>query len=328
MALIDPFQRSIDYLRISVTDRCDFRCVYCMTEEMTFLPRAKLLTLEELYEVAAAFTELGAKKIRITGGEPLIRKNIISLFNQLGNLEDLDELTLTTNGSHLSQQAAALKSAGVKRINVSLDSLKEDRFRALTRVGNLSKVLDGIATAKKVGFDKIKLNAVILKNRNADEVTDLVKYACENELDISFIEEMPLGSITDHVRAEEFCSSQDLRDLITPAFKIDPVKETTGGPSRYWQVFGTKTRIGFISPHSENFCSTCNRVRLTAEGRLLLCLGNEHSVDLRAVVRAHPGDREKLKAAIVDAIKIKPEKHHFSHSDEPQIVRLMNMTGG
>ncbi len=328
MPLIDPFQRSIDYLRISVTDRCDFRCVYCMTEEMTFLPRAKLLTLEELHEVAAAFIELGAKKIRLTGGEPLVRKNIISLFEQIGKLDGLEELTLTTNGSQLTQQAAALKKAGVKRINISLDSLKEDRFRSLTRVGELNKVLAGIDAAKKAGFEKIKLNAVILKNRNADEVVDLVKYACDNELDISFIEEMPLGAITDHVRAEEFCSSQDLRDLITPRFTINPIQESTGGPSRYWQVENSKTRIGFISPHSENFCATCNRVRLTAEGRLLLCLGNEHSVDLRAIVRAHPGDRERLKAAIIEAIKIKPEKHHFSHSDEPQVVRLMNMTGG
>lgn len=328
MALIDPFQRSIDYLRISVTDRCDFRCVYCMTEEMTFLPRAKLLTLEELHEVAAAFTELGVKKIRITGGEPLIRKNVISLFENLGQLDQLNELTLTTNGSHLAQHAQALKDAGVKRINVSLDSLREDRFKALTRVGDLNKVLEGIEVARQVGFEKIKLNAVILKNRNADEVIDLVEYASNNELDISFIEEMPLGSITDHIRAEEFYSSENLRNDISTQFDLSPLEDQTGGPSRYWQIANTKTRVGFISPHSENFCSTCNRVRLTAEGRLLLCLGNEHSVDLRAVVRAHPGDREKLKEAIIDAVKIKPEKHHFTHADEPQIIRLMNMTGG
>lgn len=328
MPLIDPFQRVVDYLRISVTDRCDFRCVYCMTEEMTFLPRSQLLTLEELAEVATAFVELGAKKIRITGGEPLIRRNVLSLFNQIGKLDDLDELTLTTNGSQLVSKAQELKDAGVKRINISLDTLQKDRFRALTRTGDLDQVLAGIDAAKKAGFEKIKLNSVILKNRNADEVVDLVRFAVNNGLDISFIEEMPLGAITDHIRAEEFCSSQDLRDLIGQEFQLQQITESTGGPSKYWQIDNTSSRAGFISPHSENFCSTCNRVRLTAEGRLLLCLGNEHSVDLRAVVRAHPGDREKLKQAIVDAIKIKPERHYFSHDDEPQILRLMNTTGG
>lgn len=328
MSLIDPFQRRITYLRISVTDRCDFRCVYCMNEEMTFVPRAQLLTLEELADIAAAFTELGARKIRITGGEPLIRRNVLSLFKQLGQLPDLEELTLTTNGSQLTRLARDLRQAGVRRINISLDSLQADRFRELTRVGDLGKVLRGIQAAKAAGFDKIKLNSVILKNRNADEVINLVRFARDNQLDISFIEEMPLGSVTDHVRREEFCSSQELRDLLRPAFTLSPLHDNTGGPSRYWQVDDSQTRVGFISPHSENFCTSCNRVRLTAEGRLLLCLGNEHSVDLKAVVRRHPGDRDKLKKAIVEAIKIKPERHYFTHDDEPQIVRLMNTTGG
>ncbi|GAB1263373.1 GTP 3',8-cyclase MoaA [Aurantivibrio infirmus] len=328
MPLIDPFQRVVDYLRISVTDRCDFRCVYCMTEEMSFLPRSQLLTLEELAEVATAFVELGAKKIRITGGEPLVRRNVISLFDQIGKLKELEELTLTTNGSQLVSKAQELRDAGVKRINISLDSLQEDRFRALTRVGDLKQVLAGIEAAKRAGFEKIKLNSVILKNRNADEVVDLVRFAVDNELDISFIEEMPLGAITDHIRGEEFCSSQDLRNLISQEFQIEQLNDSTGGPSKYWQIKNTHSRAGFISPHSENFCATCNRVRLTAEGRLLLCLGNEHSVDLRAVIRANPGDREKLKQAIVDAIKIKPERHYFTHDDEPQIVRMMNTTGG
>ncbi|MGQ9426063.1 GTP 3',8-cyclase MoaA [Gilvimarinus sp. F26214L] len=327
MSLIDPFQRSITYLRISVTDRCDFRCVYCMNEEMTFLPRSQVLSLEELADIAAAFTELGVKKIRITGGEPLIRRDVLSLFRNLGELP-LDELTLTTNGSHLERYAQDLRAAGVRRLNISLDSLQEDRFRDLTRVGDLQKVLRGIEAARAAGFEKIKLNSVVLKNRNADEVVDLVRFALARQLDISFIEEMPLGSVTDHIRREEFCSSQELRDLLGAEFSLAPLEETTGGPSRYWQVNDSKTRVGFISPHSENFCASCNRVRLTAEGRLLLCLGNEHSVDLKAVVRRHPGDREKLKAAIVDAIRIKPERHYFTHDDEPQIVRLMNTTGG
>lgn len=328
MSLIDPFQRSITYLRISVTDRCDFRCVYCMNEEMTFLPRSQLLTLEELAEIAEAFSELGVKKIRITGGEPLVRRNVLSLFNRVGQLPQLEELTLTTNGSQLTHFAQDLRRAGVKRLNISLDSLRADRFRELTRVGELGKVLTGIDAAKAAGFDKIKLNCVVLKNRNADEVVDLVRFARDKQLDISFIEEMPLGSVTDHIRREEFCSSQELRELLAPAFTLTPLDESTAGPSRYWQVDDSQARVGFISPHSENFCASCNRVRLTAEGRLLLCLGNEHSVDLKAVVRRHPGDKDKLKEAIVDAIKIKPERHYFNHDDEPQIVRLMNTTGG
>lgn len=328
MSLIDPFQRSITYLRISVTDRCDFRCVYCMNEEMTFLPRSQLLTLEELTEIATAFTELGVSKIRVTGGEPLVRRNVLTLFKDLGQLPQLEELTVTTNGSQLTHFAQDLRRAGVKRLNISLDSLRTDRFRDLTRVGDLSKVLAGIDAAKAAGFDKIKLNSVILKNRNADEVVDLVRFALEKQLDISFIEEMPLGSVTDHIRREEFCSSQELRERLSSAFSLSPLEESTAGPSRYWQVDNSQTRVGFISPHSENFCASCNRVRLTAEGRLLLCLGNEHSVDLKAVVRRHPGDKDKLKQAIVDAIKIKPERHYFTHDDEPQIVRLMNTTGG
>ena len=328
MSLIDPFQRKINYLRISVTDRCDFRCVYCMTEKMTFLPRSQILTLEEMAAIATAFTELGVSKIRITGGEPLVRHNVISLFRALGNIEALKELTLTTNGSNLDRFATQLRDAGVARINISLDSLKADRFRALTRVGELDKVLAGIEAAKAAGFARIKLNSVVLKNRNADEVLDLVNFALHNNLDISFIEEMPLGSIVEHDRALEFCSSAELREQLSQHYSLQAIAQKTGGPSRYWQIPGHDTRIGFISPHSENFCASCNRVRLTAEGRLLLCLGNEHSVDLKAVVRRYPGEREKLKAAIIDAIKIKPERHHFTLNDEPQVVRLMNMTGG
>ncbi len=328
MALIDTFGRTVDYLRLSVTDRCDFRCVYCMAEDMTFLPRAQLCTLEELAEIATAFTELGVRKIRITGGEPLVRKNVISLFNALGQINDLTELTLTTNGSHLRQYAQNLAKAGVKRINISLDTLNPERFTQLTRTGKLDVVLDGIKAAQQAGFERIKLNAVVLKNRNADEAPSLVKFALDNGLDISFIEEMPLGAITEHGRAEEFVSSADLRAQIAASYNLLPTELQTSGPSRYWEVPGYGSRIGFISPHSENFCSSCNRVRLSAEGKLLLCLGNEHSGDLKQILRAHPGDRERLKQAIVDAIQIKPERHHFSHTDEPQIVRFMNSTGG
>lgn len=328
MSLTDPFQRKISYLRLSVTDRCDFRCVYCMTEDMSFLPRSQILSLEELSEIATAFTELGVRKIRVTGGEPLVRRDVISLFHSLGQLADLDELTLTTNGSQLRRLASQLRAAGVKRINISLDSLQPERFRQLTRTGDLNVVLDGIEAAREAGFERIKLNSVILKNRNADEVADLVDFACRKGLDISFIEEMPLGSVIEHNRREEFCSSEEIRERLSHDFTLHPVEESTGGPSRYWRVENHSSRVGFISPHSENFCASCNRVRLTAEGRLLLCLGNEHSVDLKAVVRAYPGDRERLKKAIVDAIAIKPERHYFSHDDQPQILRLMNVTGG
>lgn len=328
MTLIDNFGRHINYLRISVTDRCDFRCVYCMPEEMTFLPRAQLLTLEEMAFIGEAFVDLGVTKIRITGGEPLVRQNVVTLFEHLGRLPALKELTLTTNGSQLADKAQGLFDAGVSRINVSLDTLKPDLFRELTRHGDLSKVLKGIHTAKSVGFQHLKLNSVILKNRNANEVIDLIHFVLDNEFDISFIEEMPLGNIEHHDRKEEFVSSQQLRDQISEKFDLISSEQVTGGPSRYWEIKGYPSRIGFISPHSENFCSTCNRVRLSAEGRLLLCLGNEHSVNLKAVVRAHPGDKERLKQVIIDAMKIKPEKHHFNHDNEPQVLRFMNATGG
>ncbi len=298
-----------------------------MAEEMTFLPRAQLCTLEELAEIGAAFCELGVTQIRLTGGEPLIRRNVQSLFHQLGSLPNLQDLTLTTNGSHLAQYAGELKQAGVKRINVSLDTLKPERFKELSRTGELNQVLAGLAEAKAQGFKAIKLNAVVLRNRNFDEVNDLVQYAHSNQFDISFIEEMPLGHISEHGRREEFVSSQEIISSLRQRFALQASDYATGGPSRYWQIAGSQTRVGFISPHSNNFCGDCNRVRVSAEGKLLLCLGNEHSVDLKAIVRAHPGDRERLKRAIVQAITIKPERHHFEH-DEVQIVRFMNTTGG
>ena len=326
--LVDNFGRTVNYVRISVTDRCDFRCVYCMDEEMQFVPRAKLLSLEEIGVIARAFTELGVGKIRITGGEPLIRRNIIKLFRDIGQLDGLDELVLTTNGSQLPKLAGELKDAGVKRINISLDSLDPDKFRRLTRVGELDKVLAGIDAALATGFEKIKINSVILKNRNDDEVTDLVEFASTRGMDISFIEEMPLGAIGDHDRAEAYYSSDEIRADLEAHYTLLPTTETTGGPSRYYHIAETGTRVGFISPHSHNFCDSCNRVRLTCEGRLLLCLGQEHSMDLRQVIRTHPGDMDRLKQALRASMNIKPKGHEFDLSAKPVIFRHMNMTGG
>ncbi len=326
--LIDRFGRKVDYLRISITDRCDFRCVYCMAEDMTFLPRAQILTLEEIYTLAKTFTELGVKKIRITGGEPLVRKGALELLENIGRIESLKELVMTTNGSQLETMAASIKNAGVKRINISLDTLDADKFKAITRTGNLQQVLNGIQAAKSAGFERIKINAVILKNRNHLEVCDLVQYAVDNAIDISFIEEMPLGVVDLHNRSEAYYSSDLIKKDLSGKFSLIATTEKTGGPSNYFRVAGTQIRVGFISPHSENFCSNCNRVRLTAEGRLLLCLGNEHSVDLKKAIRANPGNTALLKKIIVDAMQIKPARHEFNIHEQPVIMRHMNMTGG
>jgi len=330
--LYDNFGRHITYLRLSVTDRCDFRCVYCMSEEMTFLPRQHILTLEEMTLIAQAFCELGIVKIRITGGEPLIRRNIEQLLHNISAIDSLDELTITTNGSQLLKYAQTLADNGIQRINVSLDSLETDRFAALTRTGRLSDVLQGIEAARNAGLH-IKLNSVILKNRNSHEVINLVAFALQHQMDISFIEEMPLGIINDHQRQEEFVSSADLRQQITAHYPLTASDKKTGGPSRYWQVESYHSHIGFISPHSDNFCASCNRLRVTAEGKLLLCLGNENHLDLRAIVRNDTlttplAKREQLKKSIIAAVQHKPEKHHFDVNGQPEIVRFMNMTGG
>ena len=326
--LIDDFGRRVRYVRLSVTDRCDFRCVYCMSEEMTFLPRAQVLTLEELALVARAFTELGVEKIRLTGGEPLVRKGIEQLVDDIGALPGLDDFTMTTNGASLRKHAKRLYAGGLRRLNISLDSLHPERFKQLTRTGELARVLDGIQAAKEAGFTRIKLNAVILKGRNEDEVLDLVSFARREQLDISFIEEMPLGDVSDHSRAETFYSSDDVQALIETRYPLTPTTESTPGPSRYFRMADSDSRVGFISPHSHNFCDSCNRVRVTVEGRLLLCLGNEHSVDLRAVLRRYPGEIAPLKQAIIDALPLKPERHHFTTDGDVQVVRFMNMTGG
>jgi cyclic pyranopterin phosphate synthase len=327
-ALIDRFGRRVSYVRVSITDRCDFRCVYCMAEEMEFLPRAQILTLEEIHAACRAFVALGVDKIRITGGEPLVRNGALDLARRIGALPGLRELAITTNGSRLEQCAAELKAAGVRRVNVSLDSLDPERFRQMTRIGELERVLRGIDAALAAGFEGVKVNAVVLKHRNHDEVGDLVAYAVGKGIDISFIEEMPLGVVDGHDRAEEYYSSDDIKRDLERRFELLPSTETTGGPSRYFRVAGASTRVGFISPHSHNFCGACNRVRLTAEGRLLLCLGNEHSVDLKRVLRANPGDDERLRQAIVEAMALKPERHHFDLKAQPVILRHMSATGG
>jgi cyclic pyranopterin phosphate synthase len=326
--LIDRYGRIVDYLRISITDRCDFRCLYCMAEDMTFLPRAQILTLEEILTLAQTFAELGVKKIRITGGEPLVRKGVLGLLQAIGRIESLTELVITTNGSQLVTMAEALKEANVKRLNISLDTLDDGKFKAITRTGDLQQVLKGIQAAKAAGFERIKINAVILKDKNHQEVCDLVQFAVDNSLDISFIEEMPLGIVSQHDRSEAYYSSALIKADLMEKFALVASSEKTGGPSNYFKVTGTQTRVGFISPHSENFCSSCNRVRLTVEGRLLLCLGNEHSVDLKQIIRANPGNSDVLKQAIVDAMLIKPEKHEFNIHEQPVILRYMSMTGG
>jgi len=327
--LIDRFDRRVDYVRLSVTDRCDFRCVYCMAEEMQFIPKPDILTLEEIYQVATAFTELGVGKIRLTGGEPLIRNNVLSLIDQIGRLDKLGELVITTNGSQLQRTANALREGGVKRLNISLDSLNPRKFRHLTRHGNLDQVIAGIDAAIEAGFDRIKLNAVILKGRNEDEIIDLVEFARARNIDIAFIEEMPLG-LVEHDRELSFCSSVEIREQVGEHYPLTSLGDPEGsaGPARYYSMSDSDSRIGFISPHSNNFCHLCNRVRVTVEGRLLLCLGNEHSVDLRKILRSPDYTLETLQWAIVDAMDSKPERHNFDNKGEPEIVRFMNMTGG
>ena len=325
--LQDGYGRGIEYLRLSVTDRCDFRCVYCMAEDMTFLPRQQVLTLEEIQRVAALFVANGTRKIRLTGGEPLVRKGIVELCGKIAALPGLRELVMTTNGSQLMKLARPLADAGVKRLNISLDSLNAARFRAITRVGDLRQVQAGIDAARAAGFQRIKLNTVAMKGRNADEIPDLVAYAVERGLDITFIEEMPLGDVG-RSRGESYCSSDEVREIIASRYTLIDSAEQSGGPARYARLKEfPESRIGFISPHSHNFCATCNRVRLTVEGRLLLCLGHENSIDLRALLRRHPTDDRPLLDAVRAALQRKPLRHEFN-LDEVQVVRFMNATGG
>ena len=326
-SLVDRFGRKVTYVRLSVTDRCDFRCVYCMTEKMTFLPRDQVLTLEEIGRVASVFVALGVEKIRLTGGEPLVRRDVMQLVDYIGTL-GLKDFTMTTNGSQLPKFASALKDSGMHRLNVSLDSLDPDKFKRITRNGDLNKVIEGIEAARNAGFERIKLNAVIMRGRNDDEILDLIEFVRQRQIDISFIEEMPLGEVSDHGREETFCSSDEVKAVIEQRYSLSAINQQTGGPSRYYSMQDSPSRIGFISPHSHNFCGDCNRVRVTAEGRLLLCLGNEHSIDLRPILRNHPTDNEPVRQAIIEAMELKPERHHFTTDGDVQIVRFMNMTGG
>ena len=329
--LTDRFGRTVNYVRLSVTDRCDFRCVYCMAEEMTFLPREQILTLEEIARVAKTFVALGTEKIRLTGGEPLVRKDILELVKDIGSF-GLWDFAMTTNGSQLPTMAEPLRKAGLKRLNISLDSLDADKFHRITRTGRLSQVLEGIDAAREAGFEGIKLNTVVMKGGNDQgndqEVPELVEFARKKNVDITFIEEMPLGEISDHDRGQVLCTSDEVHDIISQHHELVPTAEDSGGPARYYRMPGSDTRVGFISPHSHNFCSTCNRVRVTVEGRLLLCLGNEHSVDLRRVLRGNPVNDDKLRETIINAMDLKPERHHFSTNGDVEILRFMNMTGG
>lgn len=327
-ALIDGFGRKIDYLRLSVTDRCDFRCIYCMAEDMTFLPRQRILTLEEIHRCAELFVANGVRKIRLTGGEPLTRKGIVGLCENISAIPGLNELVMTTNGSQLTKYAQPLADAGVKRLNISLDSLCPEKFKAMTRVGDLQQVLNGIQAARQAGFKRLKINSVIIQGHNDDEILALTDYAIENQLDITFIEEMPLGHVG-RSRDTSLFSSDQVRDNIAERYTLLDSTENSGGPARYMRLKDhSATRIGFISPHSNNFCSTCNRVRITVEGKLLLCLGNEDSLDLLALLRRYPLNDEPVLANIHRALNNKPEKHHFSSDGDVQIVRFMNATGG
>ena len=321
--LIDPFARTIKYVRLSVTDRCDFRCVYCMAEDMQFLPRDRVMKLEEIVRLGQVFASLGVETFRLTGGEPLIRRDLPWLVERLAQH---GEVVMTTNGARLDQFAQPLKAAGLSRINISLDTLDAEQFHEVTRTGHLADVLRGIDAAQAAGF-AIKLNVVMMKGRNDDQILPLVRFARERGFDISFIEEMPLGVIDEHSRQLAFMSSSDVRDVIASEFALSQSQHHTRGPSRYWSLEDSPTRVGFISPHSHNFCGDCNRVRVTSEGRLLLCLGNEIGTDLLPLLRRDATDDE-LSQRIKTALLMKPEKHHFDEPDAPQILRFMNMTGG
>lgn len=326
--LIDQFGRRVDYIRLSITDRCDFRCHYCMAEDMTFLPRDEVLSLEECARLVKLFVRLGVSKVRITGGEPLVRKNALWLFEEIGHLPGLESCVLTTNGSQLDRFAQPLKAAGVKRINISIDSLDAQRFQRITRVGELNKVLSGLEAALQAGFDNIKLNTVLMRGINDDEAESLVAFAITKGVDISFIEEMPLGEVN-HLRENSCVSNNETLALLKSKFSLTPSTYQTGGPARYWQVNGQATKIGFISPHSHNFCESCNRVRITCKGELFLCLGQEDKIDLMPLLRAFPNDDMPIIEAILHGMQIKPKGHDFDlRRAQPAVIRFMSHTGG
>ncbi len=329
--MIDPFGRAVTYLRVSVTDRCDFRCVYCMAEDMTFLPKRDLLTLEELERLCGAFIDKGVRKLRITGGEPLVRRNIMSLFKALGrHLETgaLDELTVTTNGSQLERFAPALRDAGVRRINVSLDTLDRQKFKAITRWGDLGKVMAGIRAAEQAGL-QIKINAVALKGVNDTEIPEMLRFAHDRGMDLTLIETMPLGDI-DGDRTDQYLPLSQVRAELAEHFTLEDIDYKTGGPARYVRVAETGGRLGFITPLTHNFCESCNRVRITCTGTLYMCLGQDDAADLRAPLRASEGN-ELLNRAIDEAITRKPKGHDFvidRRTQAPAVSRHMSVTGG
>jgi len=328
--LVDPFGRQISYIRISVTDRCDFRCVYCMSEDMTFLPKKDLLTLEELDRVASTFVGLGTRKIRITGGEPLVRKNIMQLFHSLGRHlgGGLEELTVTTNGSQLARFADELCDAGVRRINVSVDTLDPNRFKAITRWGDFGKVMAGIDAAQKAGLS-IKINAVAMKGVNEDEFDAMIRWCGDRGFDLTLIETMPLGDIAGD-RTDQYLPLSLVRSRLAERWTLDEIDYRTGGPARYVEVRETGGRLGFITPLTHNFCESCNRVRLTCTGTLYMCLGQEDAAELRAPLRASEGDGP-LVEAIHEAIGRKPKGHDFvidRRRNKPAVARHMSVTGG
>ncbi|MDC1267217.1 GTP 3',8-cyclase MoaA [Amylibacter sp.] len=330
--LIDPFNRAITYLRVSVTDRCDFRCVYCMSENMNFLPKADLLTLEELDKMCTAFISQGVEKLRITGGEPLVRRNIMEFFSSISRhlkTGALKELTLTTNGSQLHRFAEQLAEIGIRRINVSLDTLNEEKFSQITRWGRLVQVLNGIDAALAAGI-KIKINTVALKDFNEDELEEIVKWCANRKMDLTFIEVMPMGDIGNENRLNQYWPLSDLRKRLTKTWTLKDTDEQTGGPARYVRINETGQKIGFITPMTHNFCESCNRVRLTCTGELYQCLGQEDQVDLRKVLRKN-SEIEPLIKAIHNAISKKPKGHDFDYSRQSisgQMSRHMSHTGG
>ena len=328
----DPFGRNISYLRVSVTDRCDLRCVYCIAEDMTFLPRREVLTIEELDRLCGAFIRMGVRKLRLTGGEPLVRREIMTLIRSLSahlKTGALSELTLTTNGTQLAKYADGLAAAGIRRVNVSLDSLRPDTFKSITRWGKLENVLDGVMAAKAAGI-KVKINAVALKGVNDGEVHDLVDWCGGNGFDLSFIEVMPMGDIGGERRMEQYYPLSELRTELQRRWTLKDTDYRTGGPARYVDCVETGQRIGFITPMTHNFCESCNRVRVTCTGQLFMCLGQEDSGDLRAAIRGGEGDA-RLEAAIAEAISRKPRGHDFildRRSSNVSVTRHMSVTGG
>jgi len=328
--LIDPFQRKISYVRVSVTDRCDFRCTYCMSDDMEFLPKKDVLSLEELDRLCNTFIDLGVKKLRITGGEPLVRKNIMQLFSNLGKKlgQGLEELTLTTNGSQLGRYAKDLFDNGVRRINVSLDSLDKDKFKKITRIGDLDKVISGIMAAKKAGL-KIKINTVALKKINDNEILNLVNWCGENKFSLTFIEVMPMGAIGEK-RADQYMPLTEVKSLIQTKYSITEDMLRTGGPARYVHCHETDQKIGFITPHTHNFCELCNRVRITCTGEMYMCLGQQDKADLKTPLRKSENN-QLLKDVIYEAISRKPKGHDFvieRKENERFVPRHMNVTGG